>query len=94
MKKCKVCSTENPDDFYETQGSLYCKVHHKEKYFAPGRARLHQAKLDRVACVDCTLVVTHETTNVFDFDHLGNKEFNVSKMTTCSNERFENEIAK
>jgi hypothetical protein len=94
MKKCKTCSTEDPANFYETQGSLYCKPCHKEKYFAPGRARLRQAKLDRVACVDCNLIVTENTLPVFDFDHLGNKEFNVSQMTTCSNERFETEIAK
>ena len=94
MRVCKVCGCDNPSEFYETQHSNYCRVHHKEKYFAPGRARLLEAKLARGGCADCSLIATEENSVVFDFDHTGQKVMNVSKMTTMSTERFEAEIAK
>lgn len=94
MKTCKNCLTTDPLAFYETQGSLYCKPCHKQRYFQPGRDRLLQSKLTRAQCVDCGLFVTEENACVFDFDHLGDKAFNVSKMTTMCDARFEAEIAK
>jgi len=94
MNSCKTCDTTDPADFYATQSSHYCKVHHKEKYFAPGRARLLQAKLDRQQCTDCGLFVTEDNACMFDFDHLSDKTRNVSQMVTYSDARFETEIAK
>lgn len=104
MKVCKTCGTDDPTLFYETQGSSYCRVHHKEKYFIPGRERLLQAKLARAQCADCGLFVTEDNACAFDFDHLpprsgglspaDNKAFNVSNMTTMSQARFEAEIEK
>jgi len=94
MKICKICGTDNPAQFYETQNSNYCKFHHLEKYFAPGRVRLLDAKLVRGGCSDCNLLVTPENSVCFDFDHMSSKLTNISKMTTSTNERFEAEIAK
>lgn len=91
---CKTCTTENPADFYETQSSAYCKTCHKAKYFTPGRQRLLQAKLDRVSCVDCGLLVNEDNAVCFDFDHMRDKTNNISKMITSSNAKFEEEIAK
>lgn len=94
MRTCKTCGANDPSQFYETQTSNYCKVHHKEKYFGPGRARLLEAKLARGGCADCPMLVTPDNSIIFDFDHTGEKLINVSKMTTMSDERFEAEIAK
>lgn len=94
MKVCKICGCNNQAEFYETQGSSYCRIHHKEKYVMPGRARLLEAKLARHGCADCDLLVTEENSVVFDFDHISDKLTNISKMTTMSTERFEAEIAK
>lgn len=93
-RMCRTCQTTDVTEFYETQSSNYCKVHHKEKYFAPGRARLLNAKLDRIQCADCGLIVTSENACVMDFDHLSDKHFNVSSMVTYSDEKFQREIAK
>lgn len=94
MRECKVCGANDPSQFYETQTSNYCKIHHLEKYFTPGRTRLLNAKLARGKCADCDLIVTEENAICFDFDHTCDKLINISKMTTMSNERFEAEIAK
>jgi len=94
MNPCKTCSTTDPAAFYETQASHYCRVCHKQKYFAPGRARLLQAKLARQQCTDCGLFVTEDTAIMFDFDHLSDKQLNVSQMVTYSDARFQAEIAK
>ena len=94
MKTCKTCATTDPEAFYETQASHYCRPCHKQKYFVPGRARLLQAKLAREQCNDCGLFVTEENACVFDFDHLGDKLLNISQMTTYSDVKFEAEIAK
>lgn len=96
QKPCKTCGTTDPTLFYFSQpASRYCKTHHKERYFAPGRARLLAAKLARVACADCGLVVTPENLDLFDFDHTTDtKRYNVSKMTTCSTAKFNEEIAR
>lgn len=94
MKTCKTCQTEDQTAFYETQSSHYCRPCHKQKYFAPGRARLLKAKLDRVQCTDCGLFVTEDNACAFDFDHLNDKQLNVSQMVTYSDVRFEQEIAK
>ena len=96
QKPCKTCGTTDPDAFYSSQQSTrYCKIHHRQRYFAPGRERLLQAKLARGACADCGLVVTPETLALFDFDHVAEgKRYNVSKMTTCSTATFNAEIAR
>ena len=94
MRTCRTCGTTEQTSFYETQHSMYCRPCHKQKYFAPGRARLLQAKLDRAQCVDCGLFVTEDTACVFDFDHLNDKHLNVSQMVTYSDMRFTQEIAK
>jgi hypothetical protein len=74
---------------------MYCKVHHKEKYFAPGRARLLAAKLARAQCADCGLFVSEDNACAMDFDHVsGDKICNVSQMITYSDAKFEQEIAK
>lgn len=94
QKPCKTCGTTDPSQFYETQASLYCKTHHKERYFQKGRQRLLIAKLQRGACADCRLAVTDLNHTVFDFDHLRDKKYQMSKMTSCSNESFESELVK
>lgn len=94
MKTCKTCATTDPTAFYETQSSCYCRPCHKQKYFAPGRARLLTAKLTREQCTDCGLFVTEDNSCMFDFDHLADKQLNVSQMVTYSDARFEAEIAK
>lgn len=93
-RTCKTCGTTDQSHFYETQSSHYCKIHHKERYFAPGRARLLNAKLARIQCTDCGLIVTQDNACVFDFDHLNDKIINISQMVTYSDARFEQEIAK
>lgn len=93
-RTCKTCGTTDQSTFYETQHSMYCRSCHKQKYFAPGRARLLQAKLARAQCCDCGLFVTEDTACVFDFDHISNKLLNVSQMITYSDVKFEQEIAK
>jgi hypothetical protein len=95
MKPCKGCGTEDPSNFYETQGSRWCRPCFGLRYVAPGRERLLQAKLARGSCVDCGLPVTAENAVCFDFDHIGDdKRFNVSKMMTCAESTFRTEIAK
>ena len=91
---CKNCGTLALNEFYETQTSAYCKSCHKQKYFGAGRLRLLNAKLERRACVDCDMIVTAENLCVFEFDHLRDKRYNVSAMTTMSDEKFHTEIAK
>ena len=93
-KSCKECGTNDPSQFYETQTSAYCKTHHKERYFLKGRQRLLIAKLSRGACVDCRLAVTDLNHAVFDFDHLRDKKYQMSKMTSCSDSTFQSELAK
>ena len=93
-RTCRTCGTTDPSCFYETQSSNYCRPCHKQKYFAPGRARLLSAKLQRGECADCHLQVTAENACAFDFDHLTDKELNVSSMVTYSDMRFEREVAK
>lgn len=92
--KCKTCGADDPSLFYETQGSSYCRVHHKEKYFTHGRERLLKAKLARAQCADCGLFVTEDNACAFDFDHLRDKKHNVSAMVTYSDEAFNNELEK
>ena len=93
-KTCKTCATTDPTAFYETQASHYCRPCHKARYFVPGRERLLAAKLAREQCADCGLFVTDDTACVFDFDHLGDKLLNVSRMVTYCDEKFTAEIAK
>lgn len=94
MRACKNCSTEDPESFYQTQKAHYCRPCFNLRYVAPGRERLLQAKLGRGECVDCHLKVTEENACVMDWDHLGDKKFNVSTMTSCSLASFNREIAK
>ena len=95
MKECKGCGTVTPGDFYETQHARWCRVCFGRRYVAPGRERLLKAKLGRGSCLDCGMVVTVENACVMDFDHIGDdKQFNVSKMMTCSTATFEAELAK
>ena len=94
MKSCKNCSTANPTDFYETQGTRYCKKCFQIKYFVPGRSRLLAAKLERGECKDCGLKVTPDNAVMFDFDHTHDKKRAVSNMTTAPNKTFEEEISK
>lgn len=91
---CRTCGTTDPSDFYETQGTRYCRAHHNERYFQSGRTRLLNAKLHRKSCVDCGLEVTPENAFLFDFDHLHSKERCLSQMTTASLDAFERELAK
>lgn len=94
MKSCKNCYTTNPQDFYETQASRYCRACFKAKYFVPGRSRLLAAKLNRGQCKDCGLKVTPENATMFDFDHLHDKKRTISTMTTAPNNKFEEELNK
>lgn len=94
MKVCKSCGTDNPEEFYPTQGTLYCRPCFGTRYIEPGRERLFQAKLARGKCADCGLEVTKENAVCFDWDHLGDKRWNVSRMMTCSLANFNREIAK
>ena len=93
-KTCKTCGIADPTAFYPTQGSLYCRPCHRQRYFVPGRERLLAAKLAREQCGDCGLFVTEENACAFDFDHLGDKLLNISRMVTYSDVKFEAEIAK
>jgi hypothetical protein len=95
MKKCPTCATEDQTAFYETQASLYCKPCHKDRYFGKGRQRLAQAKLAVGGCKDCDRKVTPETTYLFDWDHVTDTKIsNLSALTTASEKRFTEEIAK
>ena len=103
-KTCKGCGTDKPEDFYETQSSLYCRPCWTTRYVQAGRDRLLRAKLERSECVECHLKVTEKNSCVFDFDHLppregalssdGDKRWSVSQMTSCSLASFTSEIAK
>ena len=93
-KPCRNCETTNATDFYETQGSRYCKTCHKARYFERGRQRNIQAKLKIGACVDCGLKVTPTNCVVFEWDHLRDKTMNISTMVTMCDTRFEEELEK
>ena len=94
MPTCKTCQTANPDDFYPTLRSSYCRTHFIQRYLAPGRLRLLNSKLERHHCQDCHLAVTAENSVCFDYDHLHSKLRNVALMTSVSDEVFYAEIAK
>lgn len=94
MKSCKTCSTEDPEAFYETQRAHYCRPCFTQRYVETGRTRLFQAKMARGECVDCLLKVSEQNACVFDWDHLGDKRWNVSKMMSCSLSNFNHEISK
>jgi hypothetical protein len=94
MKACKICGTSDPADFYETQRSHYCRPCWTSRYIQAGRDRLFQAKTARGECVDCHLKVTEQNACAFDWDHLGDKRWNVSMMMSCSLSSFNTEIAK
>ena len=94
MRTCKTCGTSAQEDFYETSAAHYCRPCFTTRYIETGRVRLFQAKMTRGRCVDCELMVTHENACVFDWDHLGEKRWNVSKMLSCSLSNFNAEIAK
>lgn len=92
MRTCKTCGTTDAASFYETQGSQYCRPCHRTKYFSKGRARVRAAKLTCGACMDCGLKVNEENMEVFEFDHLRDKIYNVSSMVTMTDAKFNEEI--
>lgn len=93
MPCCPTCTTTDPNNFYPTQATRYCRPCFRAKYFDAGRTRNLTAKLEREACVDCGLRVTEENACVFDWDHREQKCYNVSKMLTMTNEKFYKEIS-
>lgn len=94
MKVCRNCDTIDQSAFYETQGSLYCKACHRDKYFGKGRSRRDTAKMERGECAECHLKVTPENMCVFEFDHTRDKKYNVSQMTSMRDTLFHEEIEK
>jgi hypothetical protein len=88
---CPTCGTTNPAEFYETQRTRYCKPCRRDRY---GGQRLRESKLNRHACSDCGLIVTHDTLCMFDFDHLEEKSFTISQNLSVPDDVFQRELAK
>lgn len=94
MRTCRLCPASNPNDFYETQSHRLCKACFKTTYYAPGRERLLQSKLDRGECTDCGVKVTPENAVMFDYDHRNEKTENLSRMSYAPAEAFQAELEK
>jgi len=89
--RCKKCIAEFHKEHYQARKSYYKKKarKHNDEY----KKRNLQFMIDYLKkhpCVDCG-----ETDPIIlEFDHRGNKDCNVSTMTTMSLDRVKSEIAK
>lgn len=92
MPTCRTCSTVDAVFYHNASACVSCV----KKRYRTGKGRELAAKMSRVKCMDCDLVVTPETHLAFEWDHREQKDkkFSVCQMATCSNETFYKEIDK
>ena len=106
LKRCARCKDVKPLKQFHVKGGnrvrenhsycVQCKREIVAANNARGRRRNKDAKLDRVACHDCGLVVTEETTHRFDWDHRdpSQKSFTIGTGILKSDHAFYAEVAK
>lgn len=88
---CKSCRSSYAKKWYNSNKTEHIKrvATTKTKVVQENRQRLHDY-LKTVKCIDCG----NSNPIVLDFDHRGDKKYNVSNMLSYSWETIEKEIAK
>lgn len=91
QRNCKKCIAIFHKEHYQKRKDYYLEK--SERHNAQYRKRNLQYMIDYLKlhpCVDCG----ESDPIVLEFDHRGNKEYNVSKLSTNSFEKLQKEIAK